>query len=181
MTQRCISLSGPVFESSISSQASSRFINYVVQIQIQNAVPMTFLCQSKRQLCTCKHIQTHAQEDGHSQCSLFSVLFAGLCPFREGSVPGLLWDPLLRVALLDVDAVPLQEAICWRSSVETVTMHSSEGSEAADAHELFMRGPTLCRDFKDGVWAVKWMVDKNHLAKDGSDLLRLRPLELDDV
>lgn len=99
-------------------------------------------------------------EDGHSQCSLFSVLFAGLCLFREGSVPGLLWDPLLRVALLDVDAVLLQEAICCRSSVETVTMHSSEGSEAAAAHELFMRGPTLCRDFKAGMWAVKWMVDK---------------------
>lgn len=106
------------------------------------------------------HTHTHTREDGHSQCSLFSVLFAGLCPFREGSVPGLLWDPLLRVALLDVDAVPLQEAICWRSSVETVTMHSSEESEAAAAHELFMRGPTLCRDFKAGVWAVKWMGDK---------------------
>lgn len=64
------------------------------------------------------------------------------------------------MALLDVDAVPLQEAICCRSSVETVTMHSSEGSEAAAAQELFMRGPTLCRDFKAGMWAVKWMVDK---------------------
>lgn len=64
------------------------------------------------------------------------------------------------MALLDVDAVPLQEAICCRSSVETVTMHSSEGSEAAAAHELFRRGPTLCRDFMAGVWAVKWRVDK---------------------
>lgn len=126
-------------------------------------VPIIGLCQSKLQLCTLptpSAIRTHAHEDGHSQCSLFSVLFAGLCPFREGSVPGLLWDPLLRVALLDVDAVPLQEAICCRSSVETVTMHSSEGSEAAAAHELFRRGPTLCRDFMAGVWAVKWRVDK---------------------
>lgn len=103
---------------------------------------------------------TDAHEDDHSQCSLFSMLFAGGCPFREGSVPGLLWDPLLRVALLDVDVAPLQEAICCRSSVETVTMHSSEGSEAAAAHELFMREPTLCRDFMAGVWAVKLMIDE---------------------
>lgn len=41
-------------------------------------------------LSTPSAIRTHAHEDGHSQCSLFSVLFAGLCPFREGSVPGLL-------------------------------------------------------------------------------------------
>lgn len=126
-------------------------------------VSIICLCQSKLQLCTLptrNATRTHGLEDGYSQCSLFSVLFAGLCPFREGSVPGLLWDPLLRVALLDVDAVPPQEAICCRSSVETVTMHSSEGSEAAAAHELFMRGPTLCRDFMAGVWAVKWMVDK---------------------
>lgn len=75
-------------------------------------------------------------------------------------MPGLLWDPLLRVALLDVDVVLFQEAICCRSSVETVTMHSSEGSEAAAAHELFMREPTLCRDFMTGVWAVEWMVDE---------------------
>lgn len=74
-------------------------------------------------------------------------------------MPGLLWEPLLRVALLDVDVVPAQEAICCRSSVETVTMHSSEGSEAAAAHELFMREPTLCRDFMTGVWAVERMVD----------------------
>lgn len=74
-------------------------------------------------------------------------------------MPGLLWEPLLRVALLDVDVVPLQEAICCRSSVETVTMHSSEGSEAAAAHELFMREPTLCKDFMTGVWAVERMID----------------------
>lgn len=72
-------------------------------------------------------------------------------------MPGLLCDPLPRVALLDVDVVPLQEAICCRSSVETVTMHSSEGSEAAAAHELFMRD----RDFMAGVWAVEWTVDKS--------------------
>lgn len=73
-------------------------------------------------------------------------------------MPSLLWEPLLRVALLDV-VVPLQEAICCRSSVDTVTMHSSEGSEAAAAHELCIREPTLCRDFTAGAWAVEWMVD----------------------
>lgn len=92
----------------------------------------------------CVWVRSH--EDGHSQCSLFSVLFVG------GSVPSLLWEPLLSVALLDV-VVPLQEAICCRSSVDTVTMHSSEGSEAAAAHELCIREPTLCRDFTAGVWA----------------------------
>lgn len=74
-------------------------------------------------------------------------------------MPGLWWLPLPRVALLDV-VVPLQEAICCRSSVDTVTMHSSEGSEAAAAHELCMQAPTLCRDFKAGVWAVEWMVEE---------------------
>lgn len=79
-------------------------------------------------------------------------------------MPGLLWDPLVRVARLDV-VVPLQEAICCRSSVDTVTMHSSEGSEAAAAHELCMREPTLCRDFMAGVWAVEWMVDGGAFGK----------------
>lgn len=66
-------------------------------------------------------------------------------------MPGLLCDPRPSVALPDADAVPLQEAICCRSSVETVTMHSSEGSEAAAAHELFMRDS----DFMAGAWAVE--------------------------
>lgn len=66
-------------------------------------------------------------------------------------MPGLLCDPLPSVPLLDADVVPLQEAICCRSSVETVTMHSSEGSEAAAAHELFMRDS----DFMAGVWAAE--------------------------
>lgn len=69
-------------------------------------------------------------------------------------MPGLLWETLLRVALLD-DDVPLQEAICCLSSVDTVTMHSSEGSEAAAAHELCMWEPMPCRDFTAGVWAVE--------------------------
>lgn len=73
-------------------------------------------------------------------------------------MPSLLCEPLLRVALPDV-VVPLQEAICCRSSVDTVTMHSSEGSEAAAAHELCIREPTLCRGFAAGVWAVEWMVE----------------------
>lgn len=103
--------------------------------------------------------QMHPHEDWHLQCSLFSVLFVGGCPLWEGSAPGLLWDPLPRVALLDA-VVPLQEAICCRSSVDTVTMHSSDGSEAAAAHELCMREPTPCRDFMTGVWAVEWMVDE---------------------
>lgn len=71
-------------------------------------------------------------------------------------MPGLLWEPLLRVPLLHV-VVPLQEAICCRSSVDTVTMHSSEGSEAAAAHELCMREPRLCRDLAAGVWAAAGM------------------------
>lgn len=96
------------------------------------------------------------------------MLFVEGCPLWEGSVPGLLWDPLVRVARLDV-VVPLQEAICCRSSVDTVTMHSSEGSEAAAAHELCMREPTLCRDFMTGVWAVEWMVDGGCLAKDANE------------
>lgn len=87
------------------------------------------------------------------------------CPLWVCSVPGLLWEPRLRVALLDV-VVPLKEAICWRSSVDTVTMHSSEGSEATAAHELGMREPRLCRDFTAGVWAAAWMVVEGHLAKD---------------
>lgn len=66
-------------------------------------------------------------------------------------MPGLLCDPLPSVALPDADVVPLQEAICWRSSVEMVTMHSSEGSEAAAAHELFMRDS----DFMAGAWAIE--------------------------
>lgn len=92
------------------------------------------------------------------------MLFVEGCPLWEGSVPGLLWDPLVRVARLDV-VVPLQEAICCRSSVDTVTMHSSEGSEAAAAHELCMREPTLCREFMTGVWAVEWMVDGGAFGK----------------
>lgn len=82
------------------------------------------------------------------------MLFVGRCPLWGGSVPGLLWEPLPMVALLDV-VVPLQEAICCRSSVDTVTMHSSEGSEAAAAHELCMREPTLCRVFMADVLAVE--------------------------
>lgn len=90
--------------------------------------------------------------DRHSQCSLLSVLLVGAwLLWWAGSVPGLLCDPLPSVALLDADVVPLQEAICCRSSVETVTMHSSEGSEAAAAHELFMRDS----DFMAGAWAVE--------------------------
>lgn len=105
------------------------------------------------------------QEARYLQCSLFSVLFVGGCPLWEGSVPALLWEPLPRVALLDV-VVPLQEAICCRSSVDTVTMHSSEGSEAAAAHELCMREPTLCRDFAAGAWAAERMADERFLATD---------------
>ena len=116
--------------------------------------------------CVLLPIRPHG--DWHLQCSLFSVLFVEGCPLWEGSVPGLLWDPLVRVARLDV-VVPLQEAICCRSSVDTVTMHSSEGSEAAAAHELCMREPTLCRDFMTGVWAVEWMVDGGCLAKDANE------------
>lgn len=101
----------------------------------------------------------HPHEDYYLQCSLFSVQFVEGCPLWEGSVPGLLWEPLLRVALPD-DVVPLQEAICCLSSVDTVTMHSSEGSEAAAAHELCMWAPMLCRDFIAGVWAIEWMVEE---------------------
>lgn len=67
-------------------------------------------------------------------------------------MPGLLWELLLRVAMPD-DVVPLQEAICCLSSVDTVTMHSSEGSEAAAAHELCMWEPMSLRDFIAGVCA----------------------------
>lgn len=79
-------------------------------------------------------------------------------------MPGLLWEPRLRVALLDV-VVPLQEAICCRSSVDTVTMHSSEGSDPAAAHELCMREPTLCRDFMAGVWAAEWRLETSVFGK----------------
>lgn len=75
-------------------------------------------------------------------------------------MPGLLWEPLLRVALPD-DAVPLQEAICCLSNVDTVTMHSLEGSEAAAAHELWMWELMPCIDFVADVWAVEYIVDEN--------------------
>lgn len=77
-------------------------------------------------------------------------------------MPGLLWEPLLRVVLPD-DVVPLHEAICCLSSVDTVTMHSLEGSEAAAAHVLCTWEPMPCGDFVAGVWAVEWMVDENIL------------------
>lgn len=79
------------------------------------------------------------------------------CPLWESSALGLLWEPLPRVALPD-DVVPLQEAICCLSSVDTVTMHSSEGCGAAAAHGLCMWEPMLCMDFVAGAWAVEWMV-----------------------
>ena len=59
------------------------------------------------------------------------------------------------------DVVPLQEAICCLSSVDTVTMHSSEGSEAAAAHEPCMWEPMPCRDFIAAVWAVEWVANKS--------------------
>lgn len=94
------------------------------------------------------------------QCSLLSVPLVEGCLLWEKSVPGLLWEPLLRVARPD-DAVPFQEAICCLSSVDTVTMHSLEGSEAAAAHELWMWELMPCRDFVADVWAVKWIVQEN--------------------
>lgn len=111
---------------------------------------------------------SHPRAAWYLQCSRFSVPFIGGCPLLMGSVPGLLWEPLPRVALLDA-VVPLQDAICCRSSVDTVTMHSSEGSEAAAAHELCMREPTLCRGFMTGVWAAEWVVDEGVLAKDANE------------
>lgn len=115
-------------------------------------------------MCAHTHTHTHTNtvdpfEDEHSQCSLFSVPFVEGCPLWEGSMPALLFEPLLRVALLD-DVVPLQDAICCCSSVDTLTMHSSEGSEGAAAHELCMWEPMPCRDFMAGVWAIEWMVDQ---------------------
>lgn len=56
---------------------------------------------------------------------------------------------------LPEDVVPLHEAICCLSSVDTVTMHSSDGSEAAAAHELCMWEPMEFRGFAAVVWAVE--------------------------
>lgn len=59
------------------------------------------------------------------------------------------------MGLLD-EAVPLQEAMCCRSRVDTDTMHSAEGSEAAAAHELCMWVPTPC---EAGAWAAERVMD----------------------
>lgn len=62
-----------------------------------------------------------------------------LCGWSVPAPAAALWRVLPRVAMLE--DLPLQEAICCRSSVETI--HSSGGSEPPDAHDPCSLAPTL--------------------------------------